>query len=557
MATNLIGTLIQAGGIYALTWVVWRLSRRYTMKSPLDNIPGPRPTSMIFGNLKDMDDSVTMWKLQEDLMTKWNGVVKLKGFLNENMLYVFDPVAAYNVLLRDHYVYESPHFARSWSKILFGDGVFAVTGSQHKAQRKMMNPLFSIAQLRSITPTFQNVARKLCAAITTQVQSRRTDSGEIDVLDWLSRAALELIGQGGLGYSFDQLVEGKPNELGDAIKNIAPSLSGGLLSYGDVISTLDVFGDSSSFKLRLLDSIPFTQVKQLVSCIRTIHDGCQNIYEEKKAALMAGEDAVVHQVGEGKDIMSVLLKANLEAVEQDRLSENEVIGQMCSLVFAASDTTSSALARTLYILAQHQDVQDKLREEILKASNNSGAENLSYDEIVDLPYLDTICRETLRLYPPVGLIFKETNEDTILPFSKPIVGIDGSLISEIPVPKGTKVFVGITASNRTPELWGEDALEWKPERWLSTLPRQVLDAKIPGVYANLLTFSGGGRACIGFKFSQLEMKVILSTLIESFRFKPSKNHSEIYWNATRIVTPSIGPGNSPTMPMEVTLIKDD
>lgn len=59
------------------------------------------------------------------------------------------------------------------------------------------------------------------------------------------------------------------------------------------------------------------------------------------------------------------------------------------------------------------------------------------------------------------------------------------MISEIPLPKNTSVFVGVISSNTNKALWGEDAYEWKPERWLSPLPEAVSDAKIPGVYSNL------------------------------------------------------------------------
>ena len=72
-----------------------------------------------------------------------------------------------------------------------------------------------------------------------------------------------------------------------------------------------------------------------------------------------------------------------------------------------------------------------------------------------------------------------------MPLSKPIRGLDGTLINEIPVPEGTIVLIGMLASNRNAELWGPDAEEWKPERWLAPLPSTVADAKIPGVYSNL------------------------------------------------------------------------
>ena len=69
--------------------------------------------------------------------------------------------------------------------------------------------------------------------------------------------------------------------------------------------------------------------------------------------------------------------------------------------------------------------------------------------------------------------------------STPIKGLDGTEMDSILVPKNTKMIISILGANRDPQLWGPDALEWKPERWLQRLPDSVMDAKIPGVYSNL------------------------------------------------------------------------
>ena len=72
-----------------------------------------------------------------------------------------------------------------------------------------------------------------------------------------------------------------------------------------------------------------------------------------------------------------------------------------------------------------------------------------------------------------------------MPVAKPVIGVDGTVMKEIPVPAGTPVFLGILASNLNKDIWGEDALEFKPERWMSPLPASVTDAHVHGVYANL------------------------------------------------------------------------
>ena len=76
-------------------------------------------------------------------------------------------------------------------------------------------------------------------------------------------------------------------------------------------------------------------------------------------------------------------------------------------------------------------------------------------------------------------------EDVVLPLHEPIRGTDGNEISEIVVPKGTMVVCNLRACNINKALWGEDAREWKPERWLQPLPQTVEEARIPGIYSNL------------------------------------------------------------------------
>ena len=73
----------------------------------------------------------------------------------------------------------------------------------------------------------------------------------------------------------------------------------------------------------------------------------------------------------------------------------------------------------------------------------------------------------------------------MLPLLRPVRGRDGRALSEIAIAAGTTVFPHLQAGNVGREIWGEDAAEWRPERWLAPLPRAVEDARIPGVYAHL------------------------------------------------------------------------
>lgn len=99
--------------------------------------------------------------------------------------------------------------------------------------------------------------------------------------------------------------------------------------------------------------------------------------------------------------------------EEDRLPDAELLGQMSyvhyrllihllltvlsrTMLFAATDTTSSAMSRILHILSEKPDVQQKLREEII--ATRAGRDQIPYDELTSMPFFDAVCRETLRLY---------------------------------------------------------------------------------------------------------------------------------------------------------------
>lgn len=95
--------------------------------------------------------------------------------------------------------------------------------------------------------------------------------------------------------------------------------------------------------------------------------------------------------------MRRIVRANMTEEAGDRLSDEELIAQVRSFIFAATDTTSNVLCRILHTLAEHPVAQAKLREEIQTARRAHGTE-VPFDTLNDLAYLDAVCRETLRLY---------------------------------------------------------------------------------------------------------------------------------------------------------------
>ncbi|KAG5637254.1 hypothetical protein H0H81_005254 [Sphagnurus paluster] len=243
----------------------------------------------------------------------------------------------------------------------------------------------------------------------------------------------------------------------------------------------------------VVDMLPSKSLHKLRDMVDIMENTSNKILDNKNKALEEG-GAIMDQIGQGKDIMSIL--PNLEASERDRLDDDEVLRQHIrltyatrtrTLIFAATDTTSNALSRILWLLADDPEAQEKLRRELREVRDRN--EDIPYDELVALPYLDAVCRETLRLYPPISVVSRKARNDIMIPLSTPLKGIDGRDIQEIVVPKNTVIMVSILNTNRDPAIWGPDAHEWKPERWLSPLPDTVINAHMPGVYSHLLVSS--------------------------------------------------------------------
>ena len=123
-------------------------------------------------------------------------------------------------------------------------------------------------------------------------------------MGWMSRAALEYISQGGLGYSFDALEETNPNSYSEELKRFSQA-NFTLLLPRQMLPFLVKFG-TPGLRRAVLELLPFQATKTIVSVSDVMDKMSRQIFQGKKEALAKGDEAVKDQVGKGKDIMSVL-----------------------------------------------------------------------------------------------------------------------------------------------------------------------------------------------------------------------------------------------------------
>jgi len=138
---------------------------------------------------------------------------------------------------------------------------------------------------------------------------------------------------------------------------------------------------------------------------------------------------------------------------EQRISDEDILHNINTFIFAGSDSTSLAVTWTLFLLARHPRIQDRLRVELLAMARpeNLGDEALlaHYQELAVSPLLDKVCHESLRVVPPVHSSLRVATQDDVLPVS------NGG--EDIQIRKGTLVHVPIEAMNLDREIWGKDA----------------------------------------------------------------------------------------------------
>jgi len=191
-------------------------------------------------------------------------------------------------------------------------------------------------------------------------------------------------------------------------------------------------------------------------------------------------------------------------------------------MFGGHETTAKALTWALWELAKNPSVQTKLRAEI-RATRARAGSDLSMKDLDAMSYSLAIVKETLRYHPPIYAGLRQSVNSDRIPITTPIRTTDGRVITEIPIGPGCNVLISICGYNRSKDVWGADADEFRPERWLEDDKYSVKEETQYGIYANLATFSYGPASCIGYRFAITEFQVILIELIDSFSFSVSED----------------------------------
>ncbi|PPQ93824.1 hypothetical protein CVT25_013533 [Psilocybe cyanescens] len=502
---------------FGILAIAYRLYQRFSRIS-LSKIAGPPSESFIIGNLRQYLQSQAgeidcVWQEQ------FGDVVKYKGYFGQDHLLISDPKALQFILHTAAYRFVKPPERRAISALLSGMGIVWAEGLVHKRHRKIMMPAFGNKESKDLVPLFFSHACKVVHKWKDIVDLSASQESVLDVSDWIARATLDAMGAAAFDYRFDILENGN-NELGKTYTNLC------LYAFGQ-ISTRELYKQAMNL----------VKFPRLLSCFKssTPNPRQQLLINASVVATKVAKDVITAKYRDNGS-----LRANESENEKTRMSEDEMVAQMRTMLLAGFETTATSLTWTLLELALHPDVQDKLRREIHQKERDvkaRGDTQFSASDFEDMPYLTAVLKESLRIHPAAYAIFREPTKDEIIPLSTPITTRSGNLINEIVVPKGTKITLSINGFNRNKTIFGPDSHMYDPDRWLT--PGRIEKTVTVGVYGKSLTFSGGVRSCIGWRFAVLEIQAFLVELIGNFEFSVTPEAKMVRREACLVMTPTI------------------
>ncbi|KAJ7196345.1 cytochrome P450, partial [Mycena pura] len=402
-----------------------------------------------------------------DYEFKWGKVYgpvyRIKACLGQDLLMVSDPTAV-------QYIVNSPSFVltnsfQALAYWIYGEkSLTARTGEDHRQLRAVLNPAFAAAAVREYQPVFAGIAQRITERLDL------CESPSIDMYPILSDAALSSISEAIFGCPVDDLnadfVQGNCDIL-----ELSSAQSASQILFDGIGSLLP------GWFLRHALYLPIKTFNVVRAQLNLAYRQGWRLVREKREAAKQGLEM-------GNDMFSILLNS-------DSIREEDVVAQTSLMTIAGQDTAAKALSFGLIELAKNPQLQENLRAEI-HAALGTDRENIPYDS---MPLLNAFIKELLRMYPVLPISYRMALEDVVIPLSQSVGTTTGQRVNQIYVLKGESVSLAIASHNRLMESrWGEDADKFRPSRWLDGT---VYQEEAIGPYANLLSFLGGPRTCLG------------------------------------------------------------
>ncbi|KAI0306241.1 cytochrome P450 [Multifurca ochricompacta] len=532
MAVTSASLLFLSTLISSLLLWVFALSRRG--KSILHDLRGPESKSFWLGNQPEYMFQKGTGESEFKWMGAYGSAWRVRGCMGEDRLMVADPKALQYILHASGHDFPKTPDVSHTIRMLIGDGIGCTEGEIHRRQRKVMAAAFSVPHLKAFLIQFQFTASKLAQKWKDEIATDPNQEPLLNVSEWLSRTTLDIIGEAGFDFDFGAL-----DNSHNPVTRMYDSLFVDSLYHGPLDALFESFWRYLPKPiLNLLVYLPRREYRRFRNYLGSIREVARGIVRK----------SIVK--GDGRDIMSVLLRANDSEDPRTKLSDNEVVDQISTLLLAGHDTSANSLTWFFWELAKHPESARAIHEEIAAVRARIGSRDFSISDLEGMSTMVAALKESMRLHPIVWQLSRVAANNDVIPLAFPIITKSGKQISAIPICKGTHIDMSFCSYSRLPEVWGEDADKWNPERFHQLDKEKQISL---GLYANLINFSGGIRGCLGWRFAIIEMQAIAAALLENFEFSlpPQTPETQITRKPLRLMVPMVEGSFYPWMGLKV------
>ena len=357
------------------------------------------------------------------------------------------------------------------------DGVFNAEGDTWKRQRKPIAEALSVKNVR----TFYPIILSKTEAILEKFKGYSEKGTVVDVQKEFMAFTIDITTEIAFGHKLDT-INNKSNSFQKHLEVIFPMIN------TRVTAPFPIWRYFKKEKDKILDQ----SLKSIEKVIYEFVDDAKKRMEENPKLR-----------AQPSNFLEALLVENKDA----NFTDEEIYGNVFTMLLAGEDTTSNSLSWTIFYLAQHPEIVTKIREEAKDAYGNKDVPG-TYENIELLKYANAVVQEAMRLKPTTPQLYLEANEDVV--------------VNNVSILKGTNIILQNKVA-QTEEGYFSNANAFEPERWMvSECPMHKNHS--PNV---MRAFGGGARYCPGMHLSKSEMIVLTSTLCKHFNFKLEVKPEEI------------------------------
>ncbi|CAD1480279.1 unnamed protein product, partial [Heterotrigona itama] len=491
--------------------IYFRLSRRHMIELA-EKIPGPPSLPLLGHALEFLGSSDAIFQNVMKKSEEYKDVVKL--WIGPKLIvFLIDPRDVEIILSSHVYIDKSSEyrFFQPW----LGDGLLISTGQKWRNHRKLIAPTFHLNVLKSFIDLFNANARAVVEKM------RKEGNKEFDCHDYMSELTVEILLETAMGVS--KSTQSSGFEYAMAVMKMCDILHlrhTKVWLRPDWLFNLTKYGKN---QIKLLEIIHGLTKKVIARKKEEYKSGKRNVIDTSaQKNEKVGNTTVVEGVSFGQSVglkddldvdddvgekkrqafLDLLIEAGQDGV---LLSDKEVKEQVDTIMFEGHDTTAAGSSFFLAMMGCHPDIQEKVIEELDEIFGDSDRP-ATFQDTLQMKYLERCLLETLRMYPPV-----------------PIIAPSG----DYTIPAGCTVVIGTFKLHRQPHIYPNPDV-FNPDNFL---PENTANRH----YYAFVPFSAGPRSCVGRKYAMLKLKIVLSTILRNFRVRSDVKESDFRLQADIIL----------------------